>query len=171
MKTKLLKPKKRYKALQYVDFNLLSENHIKYIWLDIDNTVALWGKCDVSDDVINWVNEAKKRNYNLCLVTNGHKDRVDIIANVLGVECKKSAAKPYAAKLKRFALELKAADMTEIVIIGDQLFTDVLVANKLGAYSILLDPLSQHEWWATKLFNRTREKLVWKFVFNGEKYR
>ena len=56
-------------------------------------------------------------------------------------------------------------DKRKIAIIGDQLFTDVLAANKIGANAILLKPISHKEWWATKVFNRSRERLVWKLVF------
>ena len=53
----------------------------------------------------------------------------------------------------------------EALIIGDQLFTDIQLANALGAKSVLLEPLSPEEWWCTTVFNRSRERLVWPFLF------
>lgn len=165
MKKELLIPKETYNDLTSVDFATLANNGIEHIWLDIDNTVALWGDNNVSDGVISWVRKAVSLGYRVCLVTNGHKDRVDDIAGKLGVDFKKSAGKPYTSKLKAFARQLNISDMSRVVIIGDQLFTDILLANKLGAYSILVKPLSDNEWWATKLFNRTRERFVRKYIF------
>ena len=169
MKKELLTPRLCRDNLASVELDVLSENNVKYVWLDIDNTVALWGDSEVSDDILQWVSNAKSNGYTVYLVTNGHKDRVDVIANKLGVGFKKSAGKPYTTKLKRFANELNIADMAEIAVIGDQIFTDVLCANKLGAYSILLKPISEHEWWATKVFNRSQERLSWYYIFNCKK--
>lgn len=46
---------------------------------------------------------------------------------------------------------------TEIACIGDQLFTDILGANRAGLTSILLNPMSNVDYFWTKI-NRYFEK-------------
>lgn len=45
-------------------------------------------------------------------------------------------------------------------LIGDQLFTDILVANRCGILAVLVRPLDlKREWWATKLLTAAREAV------------
>ena len=62
-------------------------------------------------------------------------------------------------------------DRGTTLFVGDQLFTDMLAANRIGAVGVLVAPICKREWWATKVFNRTRERAVWKKVFPGQKRR
>lgn len=55
------------------------------------------------------------------------------------------------------------------VIIGDQLYTDVLSAVRLGAFSVLLTPISSREYIFTK-FNRLRERRPRRRINKSMKY-
>ena len=68
-------------------------------------------------------------------------------------------------KHTRSFLAQKGVSTEQTLIVGDQLFTDIQLANALGIKSVLLEPLSNREWWCTKVFNRSRERLVWPFLF------
>ena len=60
----------------------------------------------------------------------------------------------------------------ECAAIGDQLYTDIKGANNLGILSILVDPISKHEFITTKI-NRIKEnKLInkTKIIKKGEYY-
>ena len=50
---------------------------------------------------------------------------------------------------------------TEVCIIGDQLFTDILGGNKAGIITCLVDPLSTKDFIFTKIF-RTLEHFTFK---------
>jgi predicted HAD superfamily phosphohydrolase YqeG len=45
-------------------------------------------------------------------------------------------------------------------MIGDQLFTDIVAGNRLGLYTILVNPLGSHEFIGTKVISRNLERLV-----------
>ena len=47
----------------------------------------------------------------------------------------------------------------ETVVIGDQLFTDVLGGNRLGFYTILVVPVAQTDGFWTR-FNRQMERVA-----------
>ena len=57
------------------------------------------------------------------------------------------------------ALRLLGAHKKEAVVIGDQVFTDVLGGKLAGIYTILVEPLSFREARRTK-FNRLVERLL-----------
>ena len=49
----------------------------------------------------------------------------------------------------------------EVVMVGDQLLTDVAAANQAGIRSILVRPLLNTDKWDTRI-NRFFERRVWK---------
>jgi predicted HAD superfamily phosphohydrolase YqeG len=51
-----------------------------------------------------------------------------------------------------------APDNTAVV--GDQIFTDIFGGNKLGLYTVLVDPISAREALITKLLQRPLERLI-----------
>jgi len=57
------------------------------------------------------------------------------------------------------ALNLLDLKKDEVVMVGDQIFTDVLGANKFGIKSILVNPISKKEGIFT-LVKRPFEKIV-----------
>ncbi len=67
--------------------------------------------------------------------------------------------KPLKVKLSRI---LKQYDRSQVVMIGDQLMTDVLVAKRLGLYMILVEPVHLHSDESSTKLNRQLEKLVVK---------
>lgn len=159
-----LSPSFYYAALADIPVQKLVQCGIKWVLLDFDNTLALWHTETLAPRAREWVGEAQAAGLTLFVFTNGVKENVDRVAAALGIDAIKDAKKPFKGKT-RALLAQRNWKPEETVLIGDQLFTDILLANGVGAYSVLLRPLSKREWWCTKVFNRTREKLVWHFVF------
>ena len=64
---------------------------------------------------------------------------------------------------------------TEIAAVGDQLLTDILGANKLDITSILVNPLTPHDYTIT-LINRIFERMMYSrlakkdLFFRGKYY-
>ncbi len=52
---------------------------------------------------------------------------------------------------------------SEVVVIGDQMFTDVLGGNRAGLHTILVVPVTNTDGIATKI-NRTMERIVLKWM-------
>ena len=53
-------------------------------------------------------------------------------------------------------MELKP---TQIALVGDQIFTDVLGANRMGMFSILVDPIEEKDIWMTRVKRPIEEYL------------
>ena len=159
-----LLPTLRYKRVYEIPKEKLKELGITLVLLDMDNTTAPWRTDYVAPQIALWVEEIKKENIIVALLTNSKGLNADSIGKKLNIPVYKNAKKPFKSETKKIlkALSIKAENT---LIVGDQLFTDIVLANKIKAKSVLLEPIDNREWWATKVFNRTREKLVWKFLF------
>ena len=56
----------------------------------------------------------------------------------------------------------------EIAVLGDQLLTDMLGANRIGFYTILTNPVAKKDLTCTKI-NRVFENMVYKILkFQGK---
>ena len=66
--------------------------------------------------------------------------RIRRIAGVLGLPYLFGAGKPSRKKVRQAVLEMDLP-FHEVGMVGDRLFTDVLVGNRLGMFSILVEPM------------------------------
>ena len=92
----------------------------------------------LSNDIKNWIDNSKKYFYTYLFSNNPSRNRIKIIANQLNLEFTCSGGKPSKRKLKKVIDKIPYSS-NEIAIIGDRVFTDILVGNRLGMYTILVD--------------------------------
>lgn len=155
---KYLCPDLCLRSLVDVELEMLQKQGSKGIILDIDNTVLPWAGEDIDEAVLAWVKAAKSKGFRICLTSNALKQRAERIAAILAIPVISRAVKP-RKKPFREALEILGTTVSETVVIGDQLFTDVLGGNRMGLYTILLEPLAPKEMAGTRLMRRV-EKLI-----------
>ena len=70
---------------------------------------------------------------------------------------------------KNVHIERLASDnLSDVAIIGDQLYKDILGGNRVGIKTILVNPMSLDDMFLTKLIFRPLEKRVYKkLAHNG----
>ncbi|MBP2631127.1 MAG: superfamily [Firmicutes bacterium] len=138
----------------------LKEKGIEAIIFDLDNTIIAWECREVETEIILWMNNLKKYGFDCCIVSNNLTDRVGNIAKILNVAYVSKGYKPlsfgFRNALNRFALK-----PSQVAVVGDQIFTDILGGNFLKLYTILVRPLSTQEFIGTKVV-RIIEKLILK---------
>lgn len=154
----LLKPDLRVSGVWEIDLDDLLARGISGIILDIDNTLAPWGSYDIPGPVREWIEEAKARGFHLCILTNNYGARADWFSRELDVGAVRGWVKPWAWGYRR-AMRKLGTDADSTVMVGDQLFTDIRGANRLGIYSVLVLPLSDRELPHTR-FKRTLERKI-----------
>jgi len=119
---------------------ILQKNRLKGLILDVDETLVPLKEKDVSAELLEWV-EPIKQVATLSLVSNNLSEtRISRIANVLGTPYFIRARKPSRRKLIQ-ALEGMNLPVSEVAMVGDRLFTDVLAGNRLGMFTILVEPM------------------------------
>lgn len=145
----LFYPKFYYKNVQSINLDELYKLGIRGIILDVDNTLIDYQRV-MPSGIKEWVNDAKKRNFKVCILSNSNKkDKISKVAGDLKLEYLMSAKKPVKSGYIK-ALDLLNLSAEKCVAVGDQIFTDVIGANRMKINSIYVEPINTKEFWYTK---------------------
>ena len=137
-------------TLPEVPLDLLTEAGIRGIVVDLDNTVCAYHQPELAPGVAEWVAAARDRGFALVLVSNNFTERVSAVGVQLGIPVVPNALKPLPFAFLR-ALKVLGTPRRSTVVIGDQLFTDVLGAKLLGLRTILTKPLVERDFPLTRV--------------------
>jgi HAD superfamily phosphatase (TIGR01668 family) len=155
---KLLKPDLEIHSLSDIDIDYYFDKGVRCILTDLDNTIALWRRTSLTDEALGFIAEAKEKSITVIIFTNAKEDRAKETAWNAGLAYYALARKPFTFNYKRAFSEL-GYDKTQVMAVGDQVFTDVLGGNLAGCVTVLTSPLSETEFWGTKIL-RLAEKFV-----------
>ena len=136
----------------------LIENGIKGIITDLDNTLVEWDRADATEDIMAWFKSMRDAGLQITVVSNNHIERVSHFCDPLGIPYICEARKPLKKSFHQ-AMATLGLPKNEIVMIGDQLLTDVLGANRVGLQTILVVPVASSDATITK-FNRAVERRI-----------
>jgi predicted HAD superfamily phosphohydrolase YqeG len=164
---------------------LAEEGYIAAL-IDIDNTLVPRDTRILSEEIVSWVTELKEAGLKVCLLSNNWHRTVFAYARHLEVPLVYKAMKPLPFSYLRALRKLGLRRMTRakrdgfvarnpggdalregpeegigrVVVIGDQLLTDVLGARLLGLHPLLVEPQSTTDLWYTQLFRRIERVLL-----------
>ena len=119
------------------------------ILIDLDNTLVAFHHSGPAQDDAAWVAEAATRGIHVIMVTNNATPWAAQMAKELGISIIPNARKPHPNGFAR-ALSILEMPKDAVVVIGDQLFTDILGARLFGVRAILVDPLVRSDPWNTR---------------------
>jgi len=120
---------------------ILNHYSLQGLILDVDETLVPWDHSDVSLELTEWLREIKQSTTSLWLVSNNlSEERIGNIAKSLDLPYLLGAGKPSRRKLK-LAIEQMNLPSESVAMVGDRLFTDVLAGNRLGLFTILVEPI------------------------------
>jgi hypothetical protein len=115
-------------------------HNLKALVLDVDETLLPTRRRDVSDELIAWIT-CIRQVVPLWLVSNNISEvRIRRIAGMLEVPYVFGAGKPSRRKLKQAVVAL-GLPVEQIGMVGDRFFTDVLAGNRMGMFTILVQPM------------------------------
>ena len=137
----LLKPTLYFHNITEITLNIIKNMKVDGIILDIDGTLTLQNSLHVDKSIFNWIGKILNNNINIILLSNNiSKERVKSFAKKINLPYLYLAMKPIPIKLYK-ALKIINCKKQKAIIIGDQLFTDILLANIIGMRSILVDSI------------------------------
>ncbi len=113
---------------------------VKAVLLDVDNTLCSHSSKVPLIGAIDWVRKIERSGLKVYIVSNNFEKRVSSIAEIYDLPHVSMALKPFPRGFSKAAKTLKLKKK-ECVIIGDQIFTDVLGGNLAGMKSILVKPI------------------------------
>jgi len=135
--------------------------------LDVDNTLIDYYK-NISEDTINWANNLKQNGIKMCILSNSNKkEKVKEVAGKLGLEYAYFGMKPLKRGFKK-AKKMLSLENREIAAVGDQIFTDVVGANRMKMFSILVEPIEEKDIFVT-LIKRPVENYIKKKYLEQKK--
>lgn len=120
--------------------DIIKKHYLQGLVLDVDETLVPWREQNLSPELIDWVTKTRQI-ADLWLVSNNlSQTRIKAIASILDVPYIFGAGKPSRRKLRQAVTAMKHP-VDKIAMVGDRLFTDVLAGNRLGMFTILVEPM------------------------------
>jgi HAD superfamily phosphatase (TIGR01668 family) len=155
-------PNEFHESVYDIDFEALKEQGIQCVLSDLDNTLISYDEALPTKENLALFDKLKDLGMELALVSNNVPARLETYTKELTIKGYANARKPLNIGLKRALKNMEQTyNKDQIVVIGDQLLTDVWGANRLKAYSILVNPIKRKtEKWYTKMNRKTEEKLL-----------
>lgn len=118
---------------------LMEKHGLRGLILDVDNTLIGDDEADVSEEIRVWVNVMRQK-HPIWLASNNFSDRrIRKVAESLNLPYRSRAGKP-SRRVVRQVLEAMQLPSAEVAMVGDRLFTDTIVGNRLGLFTILVQP-------------------------------
>ena len=123
-----------------IDTQMLWAKGIRGLVLDVDRTLAPEDQLILPETVRRWVTQVRNRFKVHLLSNNLSRRRIVWVARELDLPYGLAARKPSRHGLRQV---LKTINLppAQVAMVGDQLFTDVLVGNRMGMVSMMVQPI------------------------------
>jgi len=161
-----LVPRQQIATIYELVLTELWERGIRGIITDLDNTLVSAKTPLATPELIKWLDELQRLGFKVVVLSNNGEARVSKFAAPLGIPFVYGARKPQHAAFRR-ALAILELEPEQVVVLGDQLLTDVLGGNRFGLYTVLVQPIAVAEEGLFTRVNRQIEKLVRRFHKNA----
>lgn len=156
----VLYPNEYFENIKDISFEFLKKHDIHAIILDMDNTLIDYD-LNLLEGAKEWCDDLRKKGIKLLIVSNSNKkEKIEKVSNKLELDYILFAMKPLKKGYKKAINKLKE-NPQNIAAVGDQIFTDVIGANRNKIFSILVEPLNKKDIFVTVL-KRPLEKYVLK---------
>ncbi|MEL6440276.1 MAG: YqeG family HAD IIIA-type phosphatase [Cyanobacteria bacterium J06621_8] len=119
---------------------VLKKYEINGLILDVDETLVSFRQNQTSAELQQWVREIRA-DIPIWLVSNNISySRIAQIAESVDLPFISAAQKPSRRKLNEAAQAMNLPH-SQVAMVGDRLFTDVLAGNRAGMFTILVEPV------------------------------
>ncbi len=146
----LFKPTIAVRYVTDISIGLLRKLGTDAILLDVDNTLAPPTSKIPYEGVQEWIDKVKASGIHIVICSNNYKKRIKPFADSVGLDCVAMSLKPFPFGFNRAKRKLRE-NPRSVLVVGDQIYTDVLGANLAGMKSVLLLPRSEEHGWSIKL--------------------
>ena len=144
MLDKYVKPDFIFDSYRDVTPEFLKTAQIDALICDIDNTLVTYDDAEPTEEVICWYEELKRNGIQVAFVSNNNRQRVSLFNSKLNAPAFHNSRKPSRYALRR-AIAAMGAAPARTAVLGDQLFTDVMAAKRLGISAIIVTPIKDRK--------------------------
>lgn len=124
----------------------LKKRGIRGALIDIDGTVSSHRVKLPTEALCAYVESLQRAGIKVVFLSNNKKARVGMFSDPMGVAWVSRATKPLTRGFRKGADKL-GLPMHEVAVIGDQIFTDVLGGNRMGALTCQVQSIDRGEFW------------------------
>ena len=157
------------KNIYEVNLDFFVKHGVRYLFIDLDNTLDSYKQLTPLEPARNLKEELNKLGIELLIVSNNTSNRVSNYAKDLGVRYFSGVRKPFAFKLNKIIKD-NNMKLEEIMMVGDQVVTDIQAANGAHVRSILVDKLVEEDQPTTR-FNRIFDRIYRKQLVRKSLYK
>lgn len=151
-----------------IDVDELKRQGIRCVLVDRDNTLVPRDSEVAPPEVHEWLARLRKAGMAVCMVSNNfHTNAVCKSAEELDCMVVHHAMKPSPIAV-RHALGMVGVPREQAILVGDQLFTDVMAGNLAGVRTILVRPQCMEDLWYTQLFRKVESRILRGVSYEGE---
>ncbi len=160
-----LLPKVIVPALTDVTPELLHSLGVSLLMLDFDNTIVPYTTDKPTPEMEQWFRQIRASDITVCVVSNSKRGRVPTFCEERDIPCITHACKPFSKGIRE-CLTRYGGEACKAALVGDQIYTDTLGANRAGVVSILVKAIDNHNFWL-----KARHALELPFIFLARKRR
>ena len=139
----LLYPDFEVSSAYDIDYDKLYKEGFRGVIFDIDNTLVPHG-APADERAVFLFAKIREIGLDVCLLSNNKEPRVKMFADAVCAKYEYKAGKPGKKGYQR-AMERMDTDVNTTFFVGDQLFTDVWGAKRLGIRNYLVKPIHPKE--------------------------
>lgn len=155
----ILRPDYRCRYLTDISPETVRDLGCKAVLIDADNTSSYDLTTDPLPGTEDWVASMREAGIPVLLLSNAKVERAKVLADRYGIPVVGLAAKPLVHGYFCAASRLHTS-RRELLMLGDQLFTDILGANLAGCKSVWVEPYEADKRDGFFLVKRKLESLV-----------
>lgn len=157
----LFTPTERKQNVTQITAELLHSMGIRGLLLDVDNTLSEHDSQEPYPAALQWTQDLRAAGFSIVIVSNNHAPRVAPFAGKFDLPFIAEGKKPLPVGFRQ-GLEMLGMKASEVAVVGDQIFTDILGANLGKMPSILVEPIQPETGWFFRL-KRALEKPILAF--------
>lgn len=162
----IFKPTMYKKNIFDIDYQKLKEMGIRCLVFDLDNTLGLLDheRCPRNTKKLL---KSLQNDFLIFIASNNTMNRIKPYMEDLGVGGVSFCMKPSTRGLKKISKQYNLKKK-EMVMIGDQIVTDVLAGKRFKIMTILVDPLGKKDLKITGLNRYFEDKIIRRYEKRGD---
>ena len=157
---RVLLPHERRGSVYQLDLEALWARGVRGIIFDFDNTLGPWGFERLDGQALRWLKTIQEHGFRVGFLSNHEGDRrKELLDSLDGHPVVFDAGKPRPSGYRSLLSKL-GLPPHQVVMVGDQIFTDIWGAKRLGIYTVLVRPVSPEREGLIVRLRRLLERLI-----------
>jgi len=140
-----------------IDYQKYLQQGIKALFFDLDNTIIDYDQTSFTPEIVEFIKNLQQT-FKVVVVSNSRYPRVSKACAGI-VDYVPSALKPLKKGYKK-ALKIAGVNASEVLVIGDQIMTDIKGSANMAMSNVLVQPIATKTEKIWTLYNRRREKKI-----------